>query len=199
MATPSSYSAEALHHQPALRLATTDFLKLMKDKDECNTKHYSRYISDIKLLLDPHIIELPLRESKEIHKPVLETVKDLDCKFLRPDESETENSDEDFLVHFERPVEEQIFTEFPEGTLTPEICTHIINAIEFMEQAHTNAAAALKELKKTTSTIPQGPFQLLLQACVQPLIKLHGRCIRQVQHEPSEGHSLMCMLPSPAA
>ena len=67
-----------------------------------------------------------------------------------------------------------------------------------MEQAHT-ATATLKELKKTTSTIPRGPFWLLLQACVQPVIKLHGRCIRQVEHEPSEGHSLMCMLPSPAA
>ena len=90
----------------------------------------------------------------------METVKDLDCKFLRPDESETESSDEDFPVNFERPVEEQIFAEFPEGTLTPEIHTHIKNAIEFMEQAHTNAAAALKELKKTTSTIPQGLFRL---------------------------------------
>ena len=76
---------------------------------------------------------------------------------------------------------------------------HIKNVMEFMEQAHTAAAATLKELKKTMSTIPQGPFWLLLQACVQPVIKLRGRCIRQVEHEPSEGHSLMCMLPSLAA
>ena len=174
MATPSSHSTEALHHQAALRLATTDFLKLMKDKDEYHHKHYLRYISEIKSLLDPHIVKLPLCESKEIHKQVLETVKDLDCKFLRPDESETESSDEDFPVNFERPVEEQIFAEFPEGTLTPEMWTHIKIAIEFMEQAHTATTSALKELKKTTSTIPQGPFWLLLQACVQPVIKLHG-------------------------
>ena len=52
---------------------------------------------------------------------------------------------------------------------------HIENVMEFMEQAHTAATAALKELKKTMSTIPQGPFWLLLQACVQPIIKLCGR------------------------
>ena len=121
MATPSLYSTEALHHQAALRSATTDFLKLVKDKDEYHNKHYLRYISEIKSLLDPHVVKLPLRESKEIHKQVLETVKDPDCKFLRPDESETESSDEDFLVHFKRPVEEQIFANFPEGTLTPEM------------------------------------------------------------------------------
>ena len=40
---------------------------------------------------------------------------------------------------------------------------------------------------------------MLLQACVQPVIKLHGRRVRQVEREPSEGRSLMCMLPSPAA
>ena len=93
----------------------------MKDKDEHNQEHYVRYILEIKALLDAHIIELSTCESKELHKQVLETVKDLDCKFLRPDESETESSDEDFLVNFERPVEEQIFANFPEGTLTPEM------------------------------------------------------------------------------
>ena len=170
----STYSIEALCHQAALRLATTDFLKLMKDKDEHNHKHYVRYILEIKALFDPHIIKLPTCESKELHKQVLETVKDLDCKFLRPDESETESSDEDFLVNFEIPVEEQIFTDFPEGTLTPQMQMHIKNVMEFMKQAHTPTAATLKELKKTMSTIPQGPFWLLLQACVQPIIKLCG-------------------------
>ena len=150
----STYSIEAQHHQAALRSATTDFLKLMKDKDEQNQEHYVRYISEIKALLDPHVIKLSTCESKELLKQVLETVKDPDCKFLRPDESETESSDEDFPVNFERPVEEQIFTDFPEGTLTPEMQTHIENVMEFMEQAHTAAAVTLKELKKTTSTIP---------------------------------------------
>ena len=49
---------------------------------------------------------------------------------------------------------------------------HIENAIEFMEQAHTAAANALKELKKTTPVTPHGPFRLLLQALCQPVIKL---------------------------
>ena len=40
---------------------------------------------------------------------------------------------------------------------------------------------------------------MLLQVCVQPVIKLCGQCVRQVQREPSEGHSLLCTLPSPAA
>ena len=76
---------------------------------------------EIKALLDPHVVKLSTCESKELHKQVLETVKDLDCKFLRPDESETESSDKDFPVNFKRPVEEQIFIDFPEGTLTPEM------------------------------------------------------------------------------
>ena len=50
--------------------------------------------------------------------------------------------------------------------------THIENAIDFMEQLHTGAANALKELKKTTPVIPCGPFRLLLQASCQPVIKL---------------------------
>ena len=199
MAMTSTYSIEAQCHQAALRSATTDFLKLMKDKDEHNQEHSARYIFQIKALLDPHVIKLSTRESKELCKQVLETVKDPDCKFLRPNESETESSDEDFLVNFKRPVEEQIFADFPEGTLTPEMWTHIKNAMDFMEQAHTATATALKELKKTISTIPWGPFWLLLQACVQPVIKLCGQHIRQVEHEPSEGRSIMCMLPSPAA
>ena len=69
----STYSIEAQHHQVALRLATTDFLKLMKDKDEHNQEHYVRYILEIKALLDPHVIELSTHESKELCKQVLET------------------------------------------------------------------------------------------------------------------------------
>ena len=77
-----------------------------------------------------------------------------------------------FQKVFTRPVKEQIFSEFPKGTLTDEMKTHIENAIEFMEQSHTAAANALKELKKTTPVIPCGPFRLLLQALCHPVIKL---------------------------
>ena len=76
---------------------------------------------------------------------------------------------------------------------------HIENAIDFMEQSHTAAANALKELKKTTPVIPHGPFRLLLQALCQPVIKLWGHHIKQVKREAPEGHTILCMLPSPAA
>ena len=76
---------------------------------------------------------------------------------------------------------------------------HIENAIDFMEQLHTAAANALKELKKTTPVIPHGPFRLLLQALCQPVIKLQGHHIRQVKREAPEGHTILCMLLTPAA
>ena len=101
-----------------------------------------------------------------MEKQTIETVKDLSCKYLCPQESETESSNEDFPESFTRPVDEQIFSQFPEGALTNEMKTHIENAIDFMEQLHTAAANALKELKKTTPVIPHCPFRLLLQACV---------------------------------
>ena len=79
----STYSIEALHHQAALRLATTDFLKLMKDKDEHNHQHYARYISEIKTLLTLTSLNYLHVNQKELCKQVLETVKDLDCKFFK--------------------------------------------------------------------------------------------------------------------
>ena len=95
--------------------------------------------------------------------PKIETVKDMTCKYLHPQESETESSDEDFPESFTRPVKEQIFSEIPKEALTDEMKMHIENAIEFMEQVHTAAANAF---------IPCGPFRLLLQALCQLVIKL---------------------------
>ena len=171
----------------------------MKDEDEHNVKHYGSYIANIKFLLDTHIADLATHEPKDVEKQIIEMVKDLTCKYLHPQESETESSDEDFPESFTRPVKEQIFSEFPKGTLTNEMKMHIENAIEFMEQSHTAAANALKELKKTTPVIPHGPFRLLLQALCQLVIKLWGHHIRQVKREAPEGHTILCMLPSPTA
>ena len=112
------------------------------------------YIANIKFLLDTHIADLATHEPKDVEKQIIETVKDLSCKYLCPQESETESSNEDFPESFTRPVNEQTISEFPEGALTDEMKTHIENAIEFMEQSHTAAANALKELKKTTPVIP---------------------------------------------
>ena len=75
-------------------------------------KHYGFYIADIKFLLDTHIADLATREPKDVEKQIIEMVKDLSCKYLCPQESETESSDEDFPESFTRPVNEQIFSEF---------------------------------------------------------------------------------------
>ena len=166
----------------------------MKDEDEHNVKHYGLYIADIKFLLDTHIADLATCAPKDVEKQIIETMKDLSCKYLHPQESETESSNEDFPERFTRPVNEQIFSEFPEGALTDEMKMHIENAIDFMEQSHTAAANALKELKKTTPVIPHGPFRLLLQALCQLVIKLWGHCIRKVKREAPEGHTILCML-----
>ena len=72
----------------------------MKDEDEHNMKHYGLYIADIKFLLDTHIADLATREPKDVEKQIIETVKDLSCKYLHPQESETESSDERFSGKF---------------------------------------------------------------------------------------------------
>ena len=105
----------------------------MKDKDKHNVKHYGSYIADIKFLLDTHISDLVTHEPKDVEKQIIEMVEDPTCKYLHPQESETESSDEDFPEGFTRPVKEQIFSEFPKGTLTNEMKMHIENAIELME------------------------------------------------------------------
>ena len=166
----------------------------MKDKDKHNMKHYGSYIANIKFLLDTHIADFATHEPKDVEKQIIETVKDLTCKYLCPQESETESSDEDFQKVLQDLSKKQIFSEFPKGALTDEMKMHIENAIEFMEQLHTAIANALKELKKTTAVIPHGPFRLLLQALYQLVIKLQGRHVRQVKREAPEGHTILCML-----
>ena len=136
------------------------------------------------------LILLP-SEPKDVEKQIIEMVKDLTCKYLHPQESETESSDEDFPESFTRPVNEQIFSEFPKGTLTDEMKMHIENAIEFMEQSHTAAANALKELKKTTPVIPHGPFRLLLQALCQLVIKLWGHHQASQERSTWRSHHLV--------
>ena len=92
MASQSTYNPEAQHHQSALKTSTADFIKLMKDKDKHNVKHHGSYIADIKFLLDTHIADLATHAPKDVEKQIIETVKDLSCKYLCPQESETESS-----------------------------------------------------------------------------------------------------------
>ena len=124
MASKSTYSPEAQHHQSALKTSTADFIKLMKDKDEYNVKNYGSYIANIKFLLDTHIADLATSEPKDVEQ-IIEMVKDPTCKYLHPQESETESSNEDFPESFTRPVKEQIFSELPKGALTNEMKMHI--------------------------------------------------------------------------
>ena len=100
MASQSTCCPEAQHHHLALKTSTADFIKLMKDKDEHNMKHYVSCIADIKFLLNTHIADLATCEPKDVEKHIIETVKDPSCKYLCPQESETESSDEDFPGKF---------------------------------------------------------------------------------------------------
>ena len=114
MISKLTYSPEAQHHQSALKTSTSDFIKLMKDEDEHNMKHYGAYIANIKFLLDTHIADLATCEPKDVEKQIIGTVKDLTYKYLCPQESETESSNEDFPESFTRPVKEKISSEIPE-------------------------------------------------------------------------------------
>ena len=75
MASQSTCSPEAQHHQSALKPSTADFIKLMKDEDEHNVKHYGSYIADIKLLSNTYITDLATHETKDVEKQIIETVK----------------------------------------------------------------------------------------------------------------------------
>ena len=69
MASQSTYSPEAQCHQSALKTSTADFIKLKKDEDKHNMKHYGLYIADIKFLLDTHIADLATHAPKDVENP----------------------------------------------------------------------------------------------------------------------------------
>ena len=66
-------------------------------------------------LLNTHIADLATHEPKDVEKQIIEMAKDLTCKYLCLQESETESSNEDFSESFTRPAKEQIFSELPKG------------------------------------------------------------------------------------
>ena len=82
MASQSTYSPKAQHHRLALKTSTADFIKLMKDGDKHNVKHYGLYIADIKFLLDTHIADLATHEPKDVEKQIIEMVKYPTRKYL---------------------------------------------------------------------------------------------------------------------
>ena len=44
-----------------------------------------------------------------------------------------------------------------------------------MEQSHTEAAAAAQSAKKLAHMMPSGPFRLLLQLMIHPIITIKGQ------------------------
>ena len=85
------------------------------------------------------------------------------CKFLHPNELSTDSSDDDLPGNILNVEEDDIFHEFPPGTLTDEVQQTISSCLEHMEQSHTEAAAAIQCAKKLAHTMPSGPFRLVLQ------------------------------------
>ena len=169
----STQNPELTHHQRSLQTATEAFITSIKLEDH-DMQRYKMYVKDVKLILDKHVAELMGRNTSDVAKQVLKTVNDPECRYLRPTESSTESSDEDFPTTCAHPVEDQIFGEFLENLLTPEIREHITAFCENMEQVHLLAVTTMEEMAKLSPELPRGPFHLHLQAMVQPVIKMCG-------------------------
>ena len=90
---------------------------------------------------------------------VISIIQDPDCKYLGPKESTTKSSDKGFSTQFERLDDDVIMVVFPDNMLTSEVRARVTNCLEYMEQSHSTAAAALKEVKKPMSTISRYTFR----------------------------------------
>ena len=190
----STLSLEAQHHQRALQSTTQAFIATMWS-DGHDRSNYEDFIKDMKFILDTHISDLKDCSTKDVTKMVIATIWDLDCKYLRPAESTTKSSDEDFPTQFKRLDDDVIIAEFPDNMLTSEVRTRVTNCLDYMEQSHTTPAATLKEAKKLMSHIPARAFRLLLQ----PVIKLKGWCVLRITKTPEpKGFSFLDMLPNDA-
>ena len=131
----------------ALQSTTQAFIATMQSDGHDQSK-YEDFIKDMKFILDTYISDLKDCSTKDVTKMVISTIWDLDCKYLRPKESTTKSSDEDFPTQFERLDDDIIMAAFPDNMLTSEVRTRVTNCLDYMEQSHTAAAAALKEAKK---------------------------------------------------
>ena len=81
--------------------------------------------------------------------------------------------------------------------LTSEVRTWIMNCLDYMEQSHSSAAATLTEVKELMPVIPISAFRLLLQALLQPIIKVKGWCVQCISKMPErKGFSFLEMLPN---
>ena len=64
--------------------------------DEHDRSKYEDFIKDMKFILDTYISDLKDWPAKDVTKMVMRTIHDLDSKYLRPKDTTTESSDEDF-------------------------------------------------------------------------------------------------------
>ena len=120
MAAKSTLTVESQRHQRALQTAARTFLNVMKSDDHSQEK-YIDFLKDVKDLIQDHVSEMKTHDVTEITKTVLKTVHDPLCKFLHPNEFTTDSSDDDLPGHIPNVEEDDIFHEFPPGTLTDEV------------------------------------------------------------------------------
>ena len=113
MAMKSTLTVESQRHQRALQTV------VMKSDDHSQEK-YIDFLIDVKDLIQDHVHELKTCDVTEIMRTVLKTVHDPLCKFLCPNESTTDSSDDDLAGHIPNIEEDDIFHEFPPGPLTDE-------------------------------------------------------------------------------
>ena len=146
---------------------------MMKSDDHSQEK-YIDFLKDVKDLIQDHVSELKTHDVTEIMRTVLKTVCDPLCKFLHPNESTTDSSDDDLPGHILNVEEDDIFHEFPPGTLTDEVQQTISSCLEHMEQSYTEATAAIQSAKKLAHMMPSGPFRLVLQLMTHPIITVKG-------------------------
>ena len=142
MAAKSTLTLESQRHQVALQTAARTFLNVMKSDDHSQEK-YIDFLKDFKDLIQGHVSELKTQDVMEITKTVLKMVHDPLCKFLHPNELSTDSSDDDSPGNIPNVEEDDIFHEFPPGTLTDKVQQTISSCLEHMEQSHTEAAAAI--------------------------------------------------------
>ena len=83
---------------------------------------------------------------------MLQTVNDLECRYFCLAESTIKSPDENFLQFFTNPVEEQIFSDFPEDLWTP----------TYMEQAHIHSGRQCDE--RTQEVLAHHPERIILVA-----------------------------------
>ena len=129
MAAKSTLTVELQRHQRALQTAARTFINMMNSVDHSQEK-YIDFLKDVKDLIQDHVSKLKTHTVTEITKTVLKMVCDPFCKFLCPNEFTTDSSDDDLSGHILNVEEDDIFHEFPPGTLTDEVQQTILSCLD---------------------------------------------------------------------